>query len=239
MNQFAAAARAEHHARIRERLGALRILGVAVRARDNASVTGDRGALSHLARPPRPQALDDPTSCALGAAPAKKVALLRDALLGTISRIDVSTTAGLRDRALLLVGFALGLRRSDLVAITVEDTSPHPDGVLVRLVRSTTDQAGTGKALRLAYAEDRRPCPVRALGAWLDAAAITEGAVFRRVTRTGAIWSPLSAQSVALIIKRRVTAAGLEATPFAGHSLRSGFARRPHATVIAPTRSRT
>jgi site-specific recombinase XerD len=94
----------------------------------------------------------------------------------------------------------------------------------VRLGRSKTDQAGVGKTLLLAYAEDGRPCAVRALRAWLDASGITDGAVFRRVTRTGAVSSPLSAQSVALIVKRRVTAAGLDPAAFAGHSLRSGFA---------------
>lgn len=160
----------------------------------------------------------------VGAAPAKKVALLRDPLLATIDRIDTTTTAGLRDRALLLCGFALGLRRSELVAIELADLAPHPDGILLRLGRTKTDQAGAGKILLLAYAADGRPCAVRALRAWIDAAKITDGTVFRRVTRTGAVSSRLTGQSVALIIKRRVTAAGLDPNVFAGHSLRSGFA---------------
>ena len=61
-----------------------------------------------------------------GSAPNKKTALLRDPLLELIDRIDTSTPAGLRDRALLLLGFAVGLRRSELVALTVEDLSPFP-----------------------------------------------------------------------------------------------------------------
>lgn len=160
----------------------------------------------------------------VGGAPAKKVALLRDPLVETINRIDQTTTAGLRDRALLLSGFALGLRRSELVAIAVEDLSPHPDGLLVRLGRSKTDQVGVGKTLLLAYARDQRPCAVRALRSWLDAAGITSGPIFRRVTRTGAVSTPLSPQSVALIVKRRVIAAGFDPAAFAGHSLRAGFA---------------
>lgn len=159
-----------------------------------------------------------------GAAPKKKVALLRDPLVDTIQAIDVSTTAGLRDRALLLVGFALGLRRIELVSLTVEDLAPHPDGVLVRIAKSKTDQAGEGKALLLAYAREGRPCAVRALRAWLDAAGIVHGSIFRRVTRSGTATSPLTAQSVALIVKRRVSAAGLDPVGFAGHSLRAGFA---------------
>jgi site-specific recombinase XerD len=159
-----------------------------------------------------------------GAAPAKKVALLRDPMLATIARIESDTSSGLRDRALLLVGFALGLRRSELVALTVEDLSPASDGIYVRVTKSKTDQTGRGARLLLTYAEPQRPCAVRALRAWLDHSGLTTGPLFRRITRTGAISSPLSAQSVALIVKRRVQAAGLDPAAFAGHSLRSGFA---------------
>lgn len=160
----------------------------------------------------------------VGAAPQRKVALIRDPLLDTIDRIDTSTTAGLRDRALLLVGLALGLRRAELVALEREDLVPAPDGMRVRIARSKTDQTGQGRELLLTYAQPPNPCAVRALRAWLDASEITSGPVFRRVTRTGAVSSPLTAQSVALIIKRRVKAAGLDPAAFAGHSLRSGFA---------------
>jgi integrase len=125
-----------------------------------------------------------------GAAPGKKTALLRDPLLEVIDRIDTVTNAGLRDRALLLVGFAVGLRRSELVALMVEDLSPSPDGVRIRIARSKSDQQARGHELLLVYAQPLRPCPVRALRAWLDAAEITTGPIFRRVTRTGAISSP-------------------------------------------------
>jgi integrase len=159
-----------------------------------------------------------------GSAPHKKTALLRDPLLELIDRIDPTTTVGLRDRALLLLGFAVGLRRSELVVLRVEDLSPSPDGIRLRIARSKTDQQGRGQELLVIYAEPPRPCPVRALRAWLDAAAITMGPVFRRVTRTGVVSSPLTAQSVALIIKKRARAAGLDPREFAGHSLRSGYA---------------
>lgn len=159
-----------------------------------------------------------------GTAPNKKTALLRDPLLEVIDRIDTSTNAGLRDRALLLVGFALGLRRSELVALEIRDIAPSPDGVTIRIARSKTDQQGRGTSVLLPYAESPNPCPVRALRAWLDASGVVEGAVFRRLSRAGAIGKPLTAQSVALIIKRRADSAGLNPREFAGHSLRSGYA---------------
>jgi integrase len=159
-----------------------------------------------------------------GAAPNKKTALLRDPLLEMVDRIDTSTNTGLRDRALLLVGFALGLRRSELVAIRVEDLSPSPDGLTVRIGRSKTDQQSRGHELLLVYGQSPNPCPVRALRAWLDASQIISGQVFRRVTRTGAVSSPLQPEAVATIIKRRAKAAGLNPADFAGHSLRSGYA---------------
>ena len=175
-----------------------------------------------------------------GAAPNKKTALLRDPLLELIDRIDTSTNAGLRDRALLLLGFAVGLRRSEIVVLTVEDLSPSPDGLRIRIARSKTDQQGRGHELLLVYAEPPRPCPVRAIRAWLDAAEITSGPLFRRVTRTGAVSSPLTPQTVALIIKKRARAAGLDPREFAGHSLRSGYATQAardghHPTQIAAT----
>jgi integrase len=108
-----------------------------------------------------------------GAAPNKKTALLRDPLLELIDRIDTGTNAGQRDRALLLLGFAVGLRRSELVALTVEDLSPSPDGLRIRIARSKTDQHGLGHELLVVYAEPPRPCPVRALRHWLDTAEIT------------------------------------------------------------------
>jgi site-specific recombinase XerD len=175
-----------------------------------------------------------------GAAPNKKTALLRDPLLELIDRTDTTTPAGIRDRALLLLGFAVGLRRSELVALAIEDLSPSPDGLRIRIARSKTDQQGRGHELLVVYAEPPRPCPVRALRAWLDIAAITTGPIFRRVTRTGAVSSPLTGQSVALIIKKRASTAGLDPREFAGHSLRSGYATQAardghHPTQIAAT----
>ncbi|MTD47478.1 tyrosine-type recombinase/integrase [Conexibacter sp. W3-3-2] len=175
-----------------------------------------------------------------GAPAKKKTALLRHPLLEIVSGIDVSTPAGLRDRALLLVGFALGLRRTELVSLLAEDLSSSPDGLFVQLPRSKTDQAGHGATLLLAYADSGNPCPVEALRAWIAHAKIVRGPIFRRLSKSGTVLGPLGDRSVALILKRRAGAVGKEPREFAGHSLRSGYAtqaaRDGHRTdVIAAT----
>ena len=132
---------------------------------------------------------------------------------------------GLRDRALLLAGFAGGFRRSELAALRVEDLETTPDGLIVRLGRSKTDQEGQGRPVALPYGSDSQTCPVRALRAWLDQAGITDGPLFRAVDRHGlASDKALHADSVAFLVKRAAGRAGLETVEYAGHSLRAGLA---------------
>lgn len=137
---------------------------------------------------------------------------------------DDESLAALRDRALLLIGWGAALRRSELVALCVEDCEVTPQGVTVTVRRSKTDQTGEGmkRALPMGRAAT---CPVRALRTWLDAAGIESGPVFRSIDRHGNLAAKaLSGRSVNLIICRRAEAAGLEATGFSGHSLRAGLA---------------
>ena len=130
---------------------------------------------------------------------------------------------GLRDRALLLLGFAAALRRSEIVSLNVEHI--RLNGVLrITLTRSKTDQEGQGIVKTIPRLQDAELCPVRALRAWLDAAGISSGALFRAVNRWGKVGARLSAYDVARIVKRRAQAAGLDARMLAGHSLRAGFA---------------
>jgi site-specific recombinase XerD len=130
---------------------------------------------------------------------------------------------GLRDTALLLVGFASAMRRSELVSLNVEDIQFTDEGTLLRLRRSKTDQEGSGRDIAIPRLRGRH-CPSRCLLAWLEAAGITAGALFRRVNRYDQVLPHrLTAQSVALIIKERAAAAGLDPTRFSGHSLRAGF----------------
>ena len=136
---------------------------------------------------------------------------------------------GLRDRALLLLGFAGAFRRSELIAFNVDDLQFRAEGLCVRLRRSKTDQDGQGRLIGIPYGQHAETCPVRAMRAWLDAAQITEGAIFRGMCRHNRIASErLSKRAVADIIKRTAKAAGLDPTHVSGHSLRAG-----HCTTAA------
>lgn len=130
--------------------------------------------------------------------------------------------AGLRDRALILLGFAAALRRSELVALDVADLERAPDGIVLHVRRSKTDQDGAGQEIAVPRGSKLKPC--EALDAWLATARITSGPVFRPVNKGGAISGErLTDRSVADIVKRYAAAAGLDATLFSGHSLRAGF----------------
>jgi site-specific recombinase XerC len=137
--------------------------------------------------------------------------------------------ADVRDRALLLFGFAGALRRSELVAIDVEDVSEDDAGLLIVLRRSKGDQEGEGAIRGLPYGSRPATCPVRAWRAWLEASGITSGAAFRAVSKHEHM-SPkrLSDRAIADMVKRRATQAGV-AGDFAGHSLRAGFATEAYA----------
>jgi site-specific recombinase XerD len=128
---------------------------------------------------------------------------------------------GQRDRALLLIGFAGAFRRSELVALDVEDLEEGELGFRVAIRRSKTDQEGAGQ--NIAIVRGSVACPITALKGWLAAAGITAGPVFRSVKRGGAVGGRLPAQSVAEIVKCYAERVGLDPAHFAGHSMRSGF----------------
>lgn len=176
----------------------------------------------------------------VGVAPKRKAAATAEILAAALMRIP-DTLAGKRDRALLALGFAGAFRRSELVALDVADLSEHADGLRVRVRRSKTDQEGAG--IEKAIPHGRFIRPVALVREWLDAAGISEGPVFRPVSRSGRVRghirretsddvgtsrvpsSPprLTTQAVADIIKRHLEAAGLDPALFGAHSLRAGF----------------
>ena len=160
----------------------------------------------------------------LGVATSKKVPVQDGELVAMVGTLGVDA-AGLRDRALLTLGWSGAFRRSELVALDVSDVTFTADGLVVALRRSKTDQEGEGTTKGIPYAGTPALCPVRALRAWLDAAELEHGAIFRGVDKHGHVSTErLSDKGVARIVKRSATAAGLDASRFAGHSLRSGFA---------------
>jgi integrase len=109
----------------------------------------------------------------IGAAPVRKRAATADIVIA-MSPTATSLRA-LRNRAIILLGFAGAFRRSELVALNVEDLEESPEGMFVTLRRSKTDQEGLGR--RVAIPRGEIACPVAALRAWLDAAGITEGTI--------------------------------------------------------------
>ena len=136
---------------------------------------------------------------------------------------------GARDRALVLVGFAGAFRRSELASLDVEDLDFSRDGLTVTLRRSKTDQEGQGREVGIPYGSNPESCSVRVLQSWPELAGITDGPVFRPLTRHGQLKpSRLSGIDVARIVKKLAERAGLDAAKFAGRSLRAG-----HATSAA------
>jgi site-specific recombinase XerD len=128
-----------------------------------------------------------------------------------------------RDRALLLIGFAGALRRSELVALDVADVTVAPEGLRLTLRRSKADQDGAGEVIAIGRT-GTATCPVAAYEQWLTRAGLASGRAFRAVDRHGHLGPALSTRAVAQIVQRRAAAAGLDASAFSGHSLRAGFA---------------
>lgn len=163
-----------------------------------------------------------------------------DRLREVVADLDPTRAIDARDRALLILGFAGCLRRSNLVALDRDDLEVLRDRLAVTVRRSKTDQEARGRVVELPLGSDAAVCPVRALEAWLghlDAVGHTDGPVFRPVDQVGRIGADrLSAHSASAVITRRALAAGLtEATvseqgrrrytrQYTGHSLRAGGA---------------
>jgi integrase len=159
-----------------------------------------------------------------GTAQVAKTPVLIEDLRRMVARLP-ATLLGARDRALLLVGFSGAFRRSELVALNVDDVAFTRDGLAVTIRRSKTDQAGEGRKIALPYGSNPETCPIRSLQDWMASSGITDGPLFRPINRHGRLASRrLSSGAVAEIVKRYAAAAGMDAALFAGHSLRSGLA---------------
>lgn len=156
-----------------------------------------------------------------GAAPTRVTPATADRIMVMAPRPDGGLTA-VRDRALLLLGFAGALRRSELVALDIADIEEVPEGLRVTVRRGKTDQEGRGAIIAIVRGEVA--CPVAALRAWLQAAGITEGSLFRPIRRGGHVQAQrLTDRSVANIVKAHAERVGLDSALFSGHSLRAGF----------------
>jgi site-specific recombinase XerD len=164
----------------------------------------------------------------LGTAPAQKAPTLTDDIRAMVGATD-SGLIGLRDRALILLGFAGAFRRSEVVGLDVEDCAFTTDGLTVTLRRSKTDQEGVGRRVGIPYGSNPETCPVRIVQRWMEHAGISTGPLFRSINRHGQVQpGRLSGIDVARIVKKLAERAGLDAAKYAGHSLRAG-----HATAAA------
>jgi integrase len=156
--------------------------------------------------------------------PQRRVAPLRIEHLVTIVSILGNCTRDVRDRALLMIGFAGAFRRSELSGIQCDWITRSEHGVSISLRRTKTDQESRGRSIAIPFVGSPI-CPVAALEAWLEVSRITDGALFRRVIKSGKVLPEgLSANAVATIVKQRVAQIGLDSTCLSGHSLRAGFA---------------
>jgi integrase len=163
-----------------------------------------------------------------GTAQAGKRPLLTEQLRAMIRALP-ENLQGVRDRSLLLLGFAGGFRRSELAGLAVDDIRVEKDGLVIALRRSKTDQEGQGRKVAVPYGSHPETCPVRAYREWLEAAGIVNGAVFREIDRQGRLQATaLNKDSVGLIVKRAAARIGLNPADYAGHSLRAGLATQAY-----------
>jgi integrase len=168
----------------------------------------------------------------------KKTALVLEPLRAALKTIP-DTLPGLRDRALILVGFAAALRPSELARLDIASLTRHEDGIALYLPWRKNDQEARGTTVWLPAGQTDL-CPVTALEAWLEATEINAGPLFRRLwrlppprVRRGAKRKPIAdryrmgtnaidTDSIALVVKKWTGLAGLDGATFAGHSLRRG-----------------
>ena len=205
----------------------------------NGTLDGDCAAIAHRHRQ---EGLADPTAAAvvrrvrrglrriLGSAPRRQAHPLTVAELAQIvASIDPASRIGVRDRAVLLLGYAAALRPSEIAALRLADIRVDSHGLLITIRRSKTDQKGQGQMVGVAAGLHAATDPIRALRAWLDLRPAGPGPLFTRVPATRAIMSDaIGSRTVSDLVRDRATAAGLGTLGFSGHSLRAG-----HATTAA------
>ena len=146
---------------------------------------------------------------------AKKPLLINNlkVIIKAINELEKVKIKKIRDKSLLLLGFAGGFRRSELVNIEFNDLEFVEEGIKILIQRSKTDQLGEGSIKAIPYFKNVEYCPVTNLKIWIKIKNITSGKVFN-----------ISDKSVSLILKKYALLAGLDPRKYSGHSLRSGFA---------------
>jgi len=158
-----------------------------------------------------------------GSAQRQAKPLLVEDLMRIMAMLDDSAK-DTRDKALLLIGFAGGFRRSELVAINCNDIELVRQGMTLNIGRSKTDQTGEGRTIGIPFARGRY-CPVRTFETWRELVEVSDGPLFRPITRHGHIRNTrLSGEAVSIVVKERIAAIGHDPASYSGHSLRAGLA---------------
>ena len=134
-------------------------------------------------------------------------------IINVIEKLEKNENRIARDKALILIGFSGGFRRSELVSIEIEDLEFTKDGIKIFIKRSKTDQSGEGMIKAIPYFKDKNFCPVYFLKKWIEISKINKGLIF-----------DISDKMVAILIKKYLSTAGFDPKKYSGHSLRSGFA---------------
>lgn len=207
---------------------------LSVHARSLAISTLQR-RLASIRRAHQIGAYPDPTSCEIvrltfrgirrvhGKPQVQAKPLLRDDLIRVLAHIP-DNVRGDRDKAMLLIGFCAALRRSELVALRVEDLEFDPRGLIIKINRSKTDQGAMGEKIAIPFGRSAI-CPVKSLNVWLLRLGAHQGMIFRQVGKGGKIQEGgLSDRAVNSVIKERVRLSGLDPTGYSGHSPRAGLA---------------
>jgi integrase len=202
---------------------------------DVLSVATLNRRLAALAKVHRSRGFSNPTSVEVvkstlrglkrikGTAQRQATPLIKEDLFVVLEAMG-SRLKDVRDRALLLIGFAGGFRRSELIGLNCDDVIPVRQGLEVTLRRSKTDQNGAGRKIGIPHGRSQW-CPVVALEQWLAASGITEGAMFRPIDRHHRVGPKrLSGEGVCLVVRERVHVAGIDPKHYSGHSLRAGLA---------------
>ena len=146
-------------------------------------------------------------------------------LINVINEQKTEEIKKARDKAIILIGFGGGFRRTELISIDHDDLEFVPEGLKITIKRSKTDQYGEGMVKGLPYFINEIYCPVLSLKKWLDLSKIKSGPIFRRFAKGSSLTNNrLTDQSVVLLIKNYLNLAGIENSNYSGHSLRSGFA---------------
>jgi len=180
---------------------------------------------------------------------ARRSAALTTAEVKKLIRVCGDDLAGMRDRALFLLGFAAALRRSELVGLDLEHVTWTENGLRVLIERSKTDAAGEGAEIAIPKGRSAESCPVAALRTWLELAEVKSGPLFRKVNRGERLASArLHPDAVRQILLKRAAQAGLKgswAEPISPHGLRAGFVTTayrngvPDEEIMGHTRHRS